>query len=155
MKPRPGLAGSTSSYPFSLVPHSLSGVEEQTGADKVYPLSGLHGRSELAELVRAWRAGQITPVPVKLGELPPDASDGMRVITKHMELLFGLRFAVDDDRPLPYAYSMAVAAGVRSRPAAQRALARMVAAGVVVDAGELKPLPGRQYGTRLYAPPPV
>jgi hypothetical protein len=79
----------------------------------------------------------------------------MRGIADDMRLRMGLRLAVEDERPLPYAASEAVRAGIaRDKPQASRVIRQLVEAGVIVHAGELAPR-GKGNGTRLYAPPPA
>lgn len=108
---------------------------------------------ELRLLEAAWRAGKLQPVPIQLGELPPHAGPVMRHIAEHLRLRMGLRLAVGDDRPLPYALSEAVNAGLATdKAAASRALAALVRARVIDHVGALQGRRGLD-GTKLYAPP--
>src|SRR5215210_5846747 len=109
---------------------------------------------ELWRLLDAYKQGLLEPVDVELGSLPPHAGPVMRGIAEHMRLLMGLRRAVGDDRPLPYARSMAVDAGLaRDLAAASKAIGALVRAGVIEHVGALPPLRPGIDGTKLYAPP--
>jgi hypothetical protein len=106
-------------------------------------------------LLDEYRAGRLRPRDVRLGEMPTCATPLMRAIAADMRLRIGLRLAVDDDRPLPYATSEAVGSRLaRHKMQASRALRKLVAAGVIEDAGSLAPRrSGPPDGTRLYRPP--
>jgi hypothetical protein len=110
---------------------------------------------ELRELEEDYRAGRRQPIPVRLGEMPPDATPLMHEIADHMARRMGLRLTVDDDRPLPYATTEAVRAGFAANPPqASRAIARLVKAGVIRHVGNMPRRPGGPPdGTKLYAPP--
>ena len=108
---------------------------------------------DLHRLKRAWREKQLDPVDVPLGEMPPWAGSVMRAVAEDMQILMGLRAAAGDDRPLPYALSMAVSAGAaKDKPAASRAINALVRAGVIDYAGSLPPR-GTGSGTKMYRPP--
>ena len=78
----------------------------------------------------------------------------MRAIGADIALRIGLRRAVGDDRPLPYASSEAVCAGLaKDKPTASRAIRALVRAGVIEHVGQLPPLRPGLDGTKLYAPP--
>jgi hypothetical protein len=80
----------------------------------------------------------------------------MREVADHMRLLMGLRYAVEDFRPLPYAASMPVRAGiVPDKGAANKAIRALVRFGVVrhVKEHDLRPLKPGFDGTRVFAPP--
>jgi hypothetical protein len=80
----------------------------------------------------------------------------MIAVAEHMRLLMGLRRAMGDDRPLPYATSMAVRYGVApNKGTASNALRALVKCGVVEHVGSLPPLRPGIDGTKLYAPPAV
>jgi hypothetical protein len=99
------------------------------------------------------RAGLIEAVDVELGPMPADASPLMRAIAEDMRTRIGLQLAVEDFRPLPYACSEAVNAGLcRYKEQASRAINRLVEAGVVEDAGAMERR-GWPRGTRLYRAP--
>jgi hypothetical protein len=109
---------------------------------------------ELRRLMELHRDGQLEPVDVPLGEMPPHAGTVMRNIADHWRLLIGLRRAVGDTRPLPYARSMAVNAGLAdSLGTASNAINALVRAGVVEHVGSLPPTRPGLDGTKLYAPP--
>jgi len=113
---------------------------------------------ELYALLEAHRLGQLHPVDVELGELPPYAGHVCRAIAEHMRFLMGLRLAAGDARPLPYARSMAVNEGLaKDLATASRAIGRLVRYGVVEYAGQLEkrksPRGDLLDGTKTYAPP--
>lgn len=115
-----------------------------------------HGvdQPELHRLEDAHDAGQLQPLHVQLGEMPPTAGPIMHSIAEHMRLRMGLRLAVGDDRPLPYATSEAVRAGLaKDKATASNAINALVRAGVVEYVGRLKPLRPGLDGTKLYTPP--
>ena len=108
---------------------------------------------ELYELEAAWRKGELEPVDVQLGEMPDWATPTMRAIADHMRLLMGLRLTRADDRPLPYALSMAIKAGIAANEtAASRAIEQLARAGVIVRSDPLQPRNGLR-GTNTFAPP--
>ena len=88
--------------------------------------------------------------------MPPGAGRLMCAAAEDMRLLMGLRLAVDDDRPLPYAASFAAwRLGLgRDKRRASRVIRALVRAGVVEEVGALPRIPdGPPNGTKLYAPP--
>jgi len=109
---------------------------------------------ELRQLEEHHRAGRLHPVPVRLGRMPDDATPLMRAIADHMATRMGLRLAVDDDWPLPYATTEAIRAGFATNAAqVSRAIARLVRAGVIRHVGSLpRRRGGPPEGTKLYAP---
>ena len=108
---------------------------------------------ELRQLEAAYLRGELTVAALELGPLPAGATPVMRAIERHMALRFGMRLSVGDDRPMPYALSEAVNAGLApSTKAASRAIGRLVRAGVVREAGEMDPTIWPR-GTKLYVPP--
>jgi len=110
----------------------------------------------LRHLEDAYRKGTLHPIDVQLGAIPNDAGPVMRGIAGHMRLRIGLRAAVGDSRPLPYALSEAVNAGLAADKAvASRAISALVHAGVIDHVGQLPPLRPGLDGTKLYAPPPA
>lgn len=105
--------------------------------------------AELWDQIHRFNAGELTPIPVQLGALPLNASVRMMKIAEHMQVLLGLRLASDDERPLPYATSMAVDAGYANHKIeASRAITKLVNAGVIEHVGELE-----RTKTKLYLPP--
>ena len=111
---------------------------------------------EMRVLLADWRAGRRVPVWVPLGPIPDDAPPEDRDIAEDMRVRMGLMLAVHDYGPLMYARSEAVAAGhVHHKMQARRAIQRLVAAGVIVEAGSLPPRSGYPDGTRLYRAPTV
>ena len=108
---------------------------------------------ELLGLIRDHDRGELEPVDVPLGELPADASPAMRRVAEDIRLLIGLRLAVDEDRPLPYATRFcAERCGLRHHTQASRVLRQLVEAGVVEPAGAM-PARGKGDGTKLYQAP--
>ncbi|MDP1857211.1 MAG: hypothetical protein Q8K82_00990 [Gemmatimonadaceae bacterium] len=86
--------------------------------------------------------------------MPAHAGQVMRAMGAHIRLLMGLRRAAGDYRPLPYALSEAVRAGVaKDKPTASRARASLVDGKVIAHVGQLPPLRPGLDGTKLYAPP--
>jgi len=109
---------------------------------------------EIHRLLDLYQRGELHPVDAKLGPLPPHAGRVMRAIYGDIELRFGLRLAVGDDRPLPYATSVAVEAGhARAQSSASKALNALQRHGAIVHVGQLRPRWPRHDGTKLYAPP--
>jgi hypothetical protein len=77
----------------------------------------------------------------------------MRAIAAHMRLLMGLWLAMGDERPLPYATSVPVEAGIApDKGTASKAIRTLVATGVIRYVGTLPPR-GLPNGTKLYSPP--
>ena len=77
----------------------------------------------------------------------------MRDVAADLRLLLGLRLAVDEDRPLPYATRFcAERCGLRHHTQASRVLRKLVDAGVVELAGAM-PARGKGDGTKLYQAP--
>lgn len=115
---------------------------------------GSNEPTELALLVGEWQDGRLTPAEITLGTMPTRAGDAQRAVADHMRLLMGLRLAAGDARPLPYAASMAVRAGlVPDKGTASAAIRALVRMKVIAHVGELpKTRPGID-GTKLYAPP--
>ena len=100
------------------------------------------------------RTGTRTPAHVELGEIPPGAGHVMREIAYDIQWLISVRLAAGLPLEIPYAASMAVNRGLaRDKSTASRALAQLVALGVIRHVGELKRMPGLPNGTKLYAPP--
>jgi hypothetical protein len=119
--------------------------------DEPSPSSG-GTKPETRELYDDYLAHRLEPERVELGEMPSDATRPMVVIAEHMRVLMGLRLKAGEDRPLPYACSMAADIGIDDKAVAWRALRRLVKAGVVDYVGNMPPR-GFREGTRLYAPP--
>lgn len=108
---------------------------------------------ELHGLIRDHERGELQPVDVRLGELPPNASPAMRDVAGDIRLLIGLRLAVDEDRPLPYSTRFcAERCGLRDQAQASRVLRALERVGVVKCAGTLEPR-GKPDGTKLYQAP--
>jgi len=110
--------------------------------------------TELELLISEHRAGRLQPADVKLGELPAAAGTAQRAVAEHIRWLMGLRLAFGDTRPLPYATSMAVKAGlVADQGTASAVIRALVRFGVIEHVGQLPPLRPGLDGTKLYAPP--
>jgi hypothetical protein len=107
---------------------------------------------ELRALLRAHEDGRLTPEPVGVGEMPPHAGRVMKSLSERMEFLVGLRLAVGDERPLPYAVSMAAEDAGVDIGTASKALNALVRAEVWDHVGSLPPTKPGLDGTKLYAP---
>jgi hypothetical protein len=103
---------------------------------------------EFAELLAAYRRGELKPVPVELGEMLPHFGAKLREISDDMELLYGLRLAEGEDRALPYPASRPKSLGlVKDKREASKLLRRLVNAGVWKDGS---PLPKYRRGGALF-----
>jgi hypothetical protein len=110
--------------------------------------------TELELMLDAHARGALVPVEVELGPLPPRAGETMHAIAEHMRLLMGLRLAFGETRPLPYATSVPVEAGiVATKGEASRVIRQLVRHGVVRHAGSLPPMRPGLNGTKVYEPP--
>jgi hypothetical protein len=78
------------------------------------PPGGIAEPSILDIALDEYRRGNLTPVDVELGEMPDRAGAVMIAVAEHMRLLMGLRLALGEDRPLPYAASMPVARDIHT-----------------------------------------
>jgi hypothetical protein len=114
-----------------------------------------NGEPETYELLKRYEEGLLAPRPVRLGPLPAEATESMRLVAEDIALLLGLRIAVDDDRPLMYstwfcAWRMGwkVSSGGWDKKRASRVLNKLVSAGVISHVGDMP-----RTKTRLYAPP--
>ena len=96
---------------------------------------------------------------MELGPLPPRARDVQRHMAQYMKTLFGLRYAVGEYRPMPFAASVPVRRGiVDDKGNASRVIRSLVVMRVVLCVGALAPLEergplARDHGTKLYTPP--
>lgn len=112
-------------------------------------------KPEIYGLIADHEAGKLTPIEVRLGELPASVTGDMRRIAHDLRTLMGLRLAVGEDRPVPYASRWAAERmGWKDHRRAARALRRLCKAGVVRYAGSM-PARGKGDGTRTYASPPL
>lgn len=110
-------------------------------------------RPELLRLLEKHEAGRLDPAEVRLGKMPADATLDMRMVAEDMRLLMGLRLAVGQPEPLPYATPFACERlGWDDPVRASRALRRLCDAGVIHFAGSL-PRRGKRDGTKTYEPP--
>jgi hypothetical protein len=108
-------------------------------------------RGYMGDLLHDYERGAIEPLPVKL-RLADDVPPVVRRVADDLELLFGLRAAVMDDRPLPYACRWRTGEmGLGYRTVA-RALEALVACGAVVECDPEAPAFGRLVGTKMYLP---
>lgn len=120
------------------------------------PPGGISEPSILDIALDEYRRGNLTPVDVELGEMPDRAGAVMVAVAEHMRLLMGLRLALGEDRPLPYAASMPVRAGIADdKGTASKTIRALAQCGVVEHVGSLPPLRPGIDGTKLYAPPAV
>lgn len=133
-----GATGPRSSSPCDKTPQKSS-----TAAD-------LNELSELDALLICHAEGRLEPLPVELPELPVDAPPLARLVAEDMALLFGLRLAALDVRPVPVSCRwQAVRLGAHYK-AVNRVSQYLVGAGVLRDAGQM-PSRGGKRGTKLYA----
>ncbi|MDA0179031.1 hypothetical protein OJ997_01895 [Solirubrobacter phytolaccae] len=103
-------------------------------------------------LLAEHEAGRLTPAAVAAPSLPSDAPPLAAVIYREMLLLWGLRLASIDDRPLPYASNWAVQRGhCRHHAQARRALSWLERRGVIRYAGSM-PKRGKRDGTKTFLP---
>jgi hypothetical protein len=112
-------------------------------------------RPELDLLIAEHEAGRGNGVAeVALGDMPEDATPDDRAVAADLAYLMGLRLAVYDDRPLPYAttYAAKRLGWGENHKRASRALHRLCDAGVIRPMGSM-PERGKFYGTKLYSPP--
>ena len=117
---------------------------------------GSNEPTELALLVSEWQEGLRTPAEVTFGPMPARAGEIQRNVADHMRLLMGLRIAAGDERPLPYAASMPVKAGLApDKGTASQAIRALVRMGVVEHVGELPRTRHGIDGTKLYGIPGV
>lgn len=129
-------------------------VVSSRDAVDVNPGPGLNSEGEEPELRRLERAhanGDLEPEALELGKLPPWAGRVMREVAEHMRSRFALRLAAGDDRPLPYAASEAVRAGIApNKGSASNALNALCRAHVFEHVGSLPPIRPGLDGTKLY-----
>ena len=113
-------------------------------------------RPELYRLLERYEAGELDPVAVRLGELPPRAGRLMREAAADIALLMGLRLAVDEDRALPYSASLAATRlGLGDDKGwANRVLRSLIEAGVVHVDQHAKCANGAPMRTRCFLPGP-
>lgn len=117
------------------------------------PGPGGNPDAELWDLIAAYQRGELKPATVDVPAMPPGAGALMKAISADMQLLMGLRIAAGDDRPLPYAASMAVRRGLTDdKSAAAESLSRLVRRGVWQRGKSLAPRFRTFEGTRTYAP---
>jgi hypothetical protein len=112
--------------------------------------------AELRRLLVRHDEGRLKPAEVELGEMPASATGDMRRLAEDVCLLIGLRLAVGQDEPLPYATSFAIERmGWDDRTRASRAFRKLCDAEVVRHVGAMPPRAGKKHGTKMYAAPLV
>ena len=102
------------------------------------------------------RAGRAVRVPVRMPALPPGAPPLAAAIYADMALRWSLRLgaAMPDDRPLPYATTEPVRAGLcEHAKQASRAIHWLEDRGLIWSPGALPPR-GKADGTRTFLPGP-
>jgi hypothetical protein len=107
---------------------------------------------ELCALLRDHAAGEMHPVSIAL-ELPESLPSDAVEVVRHMALCVGLRWAVAELRPLPYATSFCAThvPGVRNKGHASRLLRLLESAKVIRSAGRMPRRPGGPPdGTKTY-----
>jgi hypothetical protein len=111
-------------------------------------------RPSIDELERRNRIGELTPIDVALGEMPADADADMLEIARDLRVLFGLRRAARDQRPMIYSARWAARRmNWKDHMRAHKAIRRLVEAGVIDRVGTLAPHGEQRRGAALYAPP--
>ncbi len=128
----------------SLVPSLTPTVEEGEEAEVE------DHEAEVEELLRLHRAGEFPAVDVTLA-LPHDARHAAVKIAVFFELVYGLRLAACDNRPVPFGCEWAGDKTGIPKATANRALHWLVDRGVLV---QCVPMPGRKgkRGTFTYLP---
>jgi hypothetical protein len=113
------------------------------------PVSTPAREAEVDGLLRMYHEGRIQPEPVVFPavDLPETAAR----VRDDFGLIYGLRLAGCDDRAVPYARSWVAARLEVAEVTVWRALRKLVAAGVLVDCGEL-PARGEGNGTSTFLP---
>ncbi len=109
------------------------------------------GLSELDALLVCHAQGTLEPLPVDLPELPVDAPPLARLVVEDMALLFGLRLAALDDRPVPVSCRWQADRLRLHYKSVNRMHRYLVEVGVLRSVGAM-PSRGGKRGTRLYAP---
>jgi hypothetical protein len=108
--------------------------------------------AEVDWLLSQHAAGEISPVAVIHRDLPAHATDTMRLVAVFFALVCGLRYVVDDERPVPFACAWVKAhLGLAHKMTAHRARRSLVEVGVLSHAGRM-PGRGGKTGTDLYVP---
>jgi hypothetical protein len=97
----------------------------------------------VVQLLAAHELGALNPVEIRMS-LPPRARRIMRAVGEDLELLFGLRLAVLDKRPLPYAAGLAARRLGEDKRNVGRALRSLTAYGAIGRAGTLRGPEGRK-----------
>jgi hypothetical protein len=113
------------------------------------PVSTPAREAEVDGLLRMYHEGRIQPEPVVFPAV--DLPETAVRVRDDFGLVYGLRLAGCDDRPVPYGRAWAAARLKVAEVTVWRALRRLVAAGVLVDCGEL-PARGRGNGTSTFLP---
>jgi hypothetical protein len=114
----------------------------------------VHSEPEMRVLLAQHRAGIAPCVPVEMPALPLDAPPLAVAIYEVMALRWSLRLgaAMPDDRPLPYATTEAVRAGLCEHPGqASRAIHWLEDHGLIWSPGSMPPR-GKPDGTRTFLP---
>jgi hypothetical protein len=105
------------------------------------------GGHELGGLLAKFDALELLPARVQI-VLPNRAGRVVRVVARDLELLTGLRLAVDGSRTLPYASAWAAERLAEDRSNVRRAIGWLVAHDVLERRGKLQARES-QAGTRL------
>jgi hypothetical protein len=108
--------------------------------------------AEVEQLLAKHAAGELTPVPVDLPQLP-GASRGQGAVAAFYALDRGLRLTRENDWPVPFGRDWVAAKTGLDGQVVGRILGKLVRAGVLV---KTDPMPGRggRKGTACYLPGP-
>lgn len=102
-------------------------------------------------LLADFARGALVPVPVSLPNVPADAPLAVMKVVGDVELLLGLRLAVGDTRPLPYACRWRTSALGLNYRTVNRILLTLVETGALIRD---EPMPGRAArGTLTFRAP--
>ena len=113
--------------------------------------------AEVEALLTAHTEGRgLAPLPVELPSLPQSRSEAMPRVAEFFVLVYGLRLAAGDERPVPFACGWIAQKLGLEKQTAYRLRCQLVEAGVIVKA---ETMPGRQgsdgqirRGTDCYLP---
>lgn len=108
--------------------------------------------AEVEGLYRLYLAGQFEPLQVSFPVTPLKPSPAMRAVLDDFAVIYGLRLAAEDDRPVAYGAEWAAARIGLPVRTVRRVLGRLVELGVLESCGELPARQRRGNGTRTYRP---
>jgi len=107
---------------------------------------------EVEALLAANAARRLDPVEVGLPPVPRSCSPDLARVAEFFALVYGLRLAASDGRPVPFAAGwIAEKLGLETKQTAYRLRCQLVTAGVLVKVGAMHGRNGRR-GTDLFLP---